>query len=76
MKELLEYVATSISLQPDEVEVTVEEEKVGRLVYTLEVASEDKGRIIGRHGRVAKSIRLLLRVAAVKKGVHATLDIV
>ncbi len=75
MKDLVEYIAKSIVTFPDEVKVT-EEEEDGRLVLTLEVAPDDKGKIIGRQGRVAQSIRALLRVAAVKRGTRAILDIV
>ena len=42
----------------------------------LEVAPDDKGKVIGRQGRVAESIRTLLRVAAVKQGTRAVLEIV
>lgn len=74
MKDLVEYIAKSIVTFPDEVKVT-EEEEDGRLVLTLEVAPDDKGKIIGRQGRVAQSIRALLRVAAVKRGTRANLEI-
>ncbi|MAX19402.1 MAG: hypothetical protein CL709_06060 [Chloroflexi bacterium] len=46
------------------------------MILRLEVAPDDKGKVIGRQGRVAQSIRVLLRVAAVKQGTHATLEIV
>ncbi len=75
MKDLVEYIAKSIVTFPDEVKVT-EEEEDGRLVLLLEVAPDDKGKIIGRQGRVAQSIRALLRVAAVKRGTRANLEIV
>lgn len=75
MKELVEYIARSIATQPDEVRVT-EVEEDGRIVIRLEVAPDDKGRIIGREGRVAQSIRMLIRVAAVKRGTRAALEIV
>ena len=75
MKELVEYIAKSIASHPEEVKVTQEEED-GRTILTLEVADEDKGKIIGRQGRVAQSIRTLLRVAAVKEGTRAILEIV
>ena len=75
MKELVEYIARSIATQPDEVNVTVVEEE-DRIVLRLEVAAEDKGKIIGRQGRVAQAIRVLLRVAAVKEGTRAILEIV
>jgi predicted RNA-binding protein YlqC (UPF0109 family) len=75
MKELVEYIARSIATQPDEVNVTVVEED-DRIIIRLEVAAEDKGKVIGRQGRVAQSIRVLLRVAAVKEGTRAVLEIV
>ena len=75
MKELVEYIAKSIASQPDEVRVT-EEDEDGRIILRLEVAPDDKGKVIGRQGRVAQSIRLLLRVAAVKQGTRAILEIV
>ena len=75
MKELVEYIAKSIATYPDDVKVT-EEEEDGRLVVRLEVAPDDKGKVIGRQGRVAQSIRVLLRVAAVKEGTRAVLEIV
>jgi predicted RNA-binding protein YlqC (UPF0109 family) len=75
MKELVEYIAKSIASQPDEVRVT-EEDQDGHIILKLEVAPDDKGKIIGRQGRVAQSMRVLLRVAAVKQGARVTLDII
>jgi len=46
------------------------------VILRLEVAVEDKGKIIGREGRVAQAMRVLLRVAAVKEGTRAILEIV
>jgi hypothetical protein len=76
MKELVEYVAKSIASSPDDVRVTEEEGEDGRIILRLEVADEDKGKVIGRQGRVVQSIRVLLRVAAVKRGTRAVLEIV
>ena len=75
MKELIEYIAKTLSDKPEEVRVT-EETEDGRVILRLEVAAEDKGRIIGRQGRVAQAMRVLLRVAAVKSGTRALLEIV
>jgi predicted RNA-binding protein YlqC (UPF0109 family) len=72
---LVEYIAKSLATKPDEVKVTGVEED-GRIILRLEVAPEDKGKIIGREGRVAQAIRVLLRVAAVKQGTRAVLEIV
>lgn len=76
MKDLVEYIAKCIASHPDEVRVTQEDDDEGRVVLKLEVAEDDKGKIIGRQGRVAQSIRVLLRVAAVKEGTRAILEIV
>lgn len=75
MKELIEYIAKALASKPEDVKVTEEMEE-DRLVLRLEVAPEDKGKIIGRQGRVAQAMRLLLRVAAVKEGTRAVLEIV
>jgi predicted RNA-binding protein YlqC (UPF0109 family) len=74
MKALIEFIAKSIVDDPTE--VWVSEEDNGRDVrLELSVAEEDMGRVIGRQGRVANAMRTLLRVAAARKGVRATLDI-
>lgn len=75
MKELIEYIARSLASNPDAVVVTETVEE-GQVVLRLEVAPEDKGKVIGRQGRVAKAMRVLLRVAAVKDGTRAMLEIV
>ena len=75
MQELIEYIAKSLASKPDEVKVTTTQEE-DRVVLKLQVADEDKGKIIGRQGRVAQAMRTLLRVAAVKDGTKAILEIV
>lgn len=77
MKELVEFIAKSIATHPEAVKVTQEvDAEDGRIILRLEVAPEDKGKIIGRQGRVAQSIRTLLRVAAIKQGARASLEII
>ena len=74
MKELVEYVARS--LVDDPTQVKVEEIKTGgKIVLELRVAKEDMGRVIGKGGKVANSIRAMLRVAAEREGKQATLDV-
>ncbi len=75
MKDLVEYIAKCIVSVPDDVKVT-EETVEDRLVIKLEVAADDKGRVIGKQGRVAEAIRTLLRVAATKQGIRVRLEIV
>ena len=75
MKELIEYIAKSIVSNPDDVLVSSTENDDGIVTYVLQVHPDDKGRVIGRQGRVAQAIRSLLRVAAVKNGIHVSLEI-
>ena len=74
MKELVEYIAKSIVNLPDEVVVTEEASEQG-VTLKLQVADEDKGRVIGKQGRIAEAIRTLIRVKAAKQGTRATLEI-
>jgi predicted RNA-binding protein YlqC (UPF0109 family) len=75
MKELIEFIAKSLVNQPDAVVVTEETTEEGT-TFKLQVADEDKGRIIGKQGRIAQAIRTLIRVKAAKAGTRATLDII
>lgn len=77
MVELVEYIARSIVTVPDEVKVTQEtDEDENMVILKLEVAEDDKGRVIGKQGRVAEAMRTLLRVVATKGGVRVRLEIV
>ncbi len=74
MKDLVEYIAKSIVNQPDAVVITEETDEQG-VILKLQVADEDKGRVIGKQGRIAEAMRTLIRVKAAKKGTKATLEI-
>lgn len=76
MKELIEYIAKSIVSTPEDVKVTEETDDKSVVVVKLEVAPDDKGRVIGRQGRVAEAMRTLLRVVATKEGVRVRLEII
>ena len=75
MKELIEYIAKSIVNIPDDVVITEEETEDG-LTIKLQVNDEDKGRIIGKQGRVAQAMRTLIRVKAAKAGTRVNLEII
>jgi hypothetical protein len=75
VKDLIEFMARSIVEEPDVVEVSEEPGEDGRVIIRLHVAEDDKGKIIGRQGRVAEAMRTLLRVAAIKGGTRASLEI-
>jgi predicted RNA-binding protein YlqC (UPF0109 family) len=76
MKELVEYIAKSLVNTPDAVVVTEETDAENGIVLKLKVADEDKGRIIGKQGRIAQAIRAIIRVKAAKAGTKASLEII
>ncbi|TAK20981.1 MAG: KH domain-containing protein [Chloroflexota bacterium] len=75
MKELIEYIARSLVDRPEAVRVTqVEGEQ--SVIFELQVAPDDMGKIIGKEGRIANAIRTLLKVAAAREGKRASLEII
>jgi uncharacterized protein len=76
MKELVEFIAKSLVNAPDAVVVTEEIDAENGILLKLKVADEDKGRIIGKQGRIAQAIRTLIRVKAAKAGTKASLEII
>lgn len=75
MKELIEYISRSLVDNPTEVHVRVDRQ-AGKVRLELHVAKEDMGRVIGKSGRVANAMRILLRVAAAREGKQASLDVI
>lgn len=75
MRELVQYLAKSLVDDPESVEVTETQGEAGP-VLELRVAKKDLGRIIGKQGRTAKSIRTILTAAAARIDQHVTLEIV
>jgi predicted RNA-binding protein YlqC (UPF0109 family) len=75
VKELVEYMAKSIVDLPDEVHV---EEVSGHssTIIELRVSPDDMGRVIGKQGRIAQAMRTLLKVASIRSGKRAVLEIV
>ena len=76
MKDLVEYIAKSLVNAPDAVVVTEETDAENGILLKLKVADEDKGRIIGKQGRIAQAIRTLIRDKAAKAGIKASLEII
>ena len=75
MQDLVEYMAKSVVDSPDEVTVAREVEDGEYVIYQLHVAPDDIGKVIGRRGRVAKAMRTLLKIAAIKNREHSVLEI-
>lgn len=74
MKPLIEFVAKSLVDDPTQVKV-VETNRGKDVRIELTVGEDDMGRVIGRSGKVANAMRVLLRAAGTRRGVRATLDI-
>ena len=74
MADVVEYLAKALVDKPEDVRVT-EREDGGRVIVRLDVADDDWGKVIGRGGRIASSVRSLVKVAAVKEDVRVALEI-
>ncbi|MBP3704712.1 MAG: KH domain-containing protein [Clostridia bacterium] len=76
MQELLKIIAQGLVEKPDEVSVTMDEPKDdGSVVYHLHVSEEDMGRVIGKQGRIAKAIRVVMRAAATRSNEKVIVEI-
>ena len=67
MDELLVYLARLLVDHPDEVRVERSEREDGTLVLSLVVADDDRGKVIGKQGRIARALRTVVKAAAVRE---------
>lgn len=75
MKDLLTYIARNLVEHPDAVSVT-ETDDNGTVVLELRVDPNDMGKVIGRQGRIAKEIRVLMRSVAQRQGKRVNVEII
>ena len=76
MKELLMVLASGLVENPDAVSVDVDDPtEDGIIVYHLHVAENDMGRVIGKQGRIAKAIRIVMRAASNRKDQKISVEI-
>lgn len=75
MQNLVEVIAKALVDNPNLVQVK-QLEKDRSFVLELKVAEEDMGKIIGKQGRIAKAIRVVVKAAAIKSGKRVTVEIV
>ncbi len=75
LKDILTDIAKAIVDNPDQVNVTEENDSEGNVVLTLSVAPEDMGMVIGRHGKIAKAIRTVIKAAANTLKTKVTVEI-
>jgi len=74
--QVLEYVVRQLVDEPDGVTIDHVERRRGGLLLEVRVAPGDMGRVIGRRGRTAQSIRTVVRAAATRDGVEVDVDFV
>ena len=74
MKELLTYIVENLVSDPAAIAIT-EEIDGDNITYSLRGAPGDRGRVIGRHGRIAKEIRTLMKAAGNRENKRVTVDI-
>ncbi len=76
MEELLVAIAKGLVEDKDAVSVTADEpDEEGVIVYHLHVGPDDMGRVIGKQGRIAKSIRTVMKAAATRNGCKVAVEI-
>ncbi|MCL2188290.1 MAG: KH domain-containing protein [Defluviitaleaceae bacterium] len=75
MRELLVTIAKNLVENPDQLEV-LEEKSNGMTTLKLKVAPEDMGKVIGKQGRIARSIRTVIKAAAIHENVRVNVEIV
>jgi len=68
VKELLEYMVKELVDNPDNVENEEEEEDEKTVIFKLRVAEDDLGKVIGKKGRTANALRVVMRAASAKRG--------
>ena len=76
MKDLIEYIARSLVDQVDKIEVNQVRGPGGLTRLELRVARDDMGRVIGKGGKVANAMRVLLKVAAAREERQVSLDVI
>lgn len=74
MREFLEYIVKQLVDDPDSVHIS-EEEKDNKVIFKVKVGQPDIGKIIGKQGRTAQSLRVLLSAVAAKQGKRAILEV-
>ena len=75
MEELLEDLARQLVDSPDEVRVERSERESGEVLLELHVAEADRGKVIGKGGRIARSLRTVVKASAVRTGRRVHVEI-
>ena len=76
VKELLEYIVKELVDSPNDVEITEELEGDKTVIFKLKVAENDLGKVIGKKGRTANALRIVMRAASAKRGKSSIVKII
>ena len=74
-EKMLRDIVTPIVNDPDSIKITVNDSEHDNIVLELSVAPDDMGKVIGKHGRIAKAIRTVIKAAANAAGQKVSVDI-
>lgn len=74
MKQTLNYIVSCLVDNPDKVKIN-EEESEGIVNFTISVAKDDMGKVIGKEGRIIRAIRNVLKIPAIKQGKHINISL-
>ncbi|MDR2088354.1 MAG: KH domain-containing protein [Clostridiales Family XIII bacterium] len=75
MEELVKMIAESLVEHPDAIVIKTTEGEAGETVIELHVAPEDMGKVIGKQGRIAKALRIVVKAAAVRENKRVSVEI-
>jgi predicted RNA-binding protein YlqC (UPF0109 family) len=76
VKDLVEYLAKALVDRPADVRVDEFEEDDGTIIFEVEVAEDDVGKVIGRNGRTINALRTVVRASAVRHNRRVLVDVV
>ena len=76
MKELLEFMVKELVDNPEEVDIAEEPEGDKTVIFKLHVAENDLGKVIGKKGRTANALRVIMRAASAKRGKSSIVKII
>ena len=72
---LVEAIVLPLIEFPDDLEISASEDEDGSILVEMRVNEEDAGKVIGRQGRILKSIRTLARAAAARSGAQVDVEL-
>ncbi len=76
MKDVITYILEHIVEHPDDIEITQENNENGSVQVRVKVARDDMGRVIGKEGKIIKSIRDVVKILALKQNKHVDVTLV